>query len=129
MIIRMKVVSFKTPNFLCFSFRHIYSIHYYYLLSNYICQDLLSSHSLQTKKINRLILFLKIQWLYETIYITYGVLSAQYAKFTFFIIENNKSHIKILNKSGPKVKRFGTPRRISSHELYVLWIFFLLFIG
>ena len=30
----------------------------------------------------------------------------------------NKSHKKVLNKIGPKIDPWETPKKISSHELY-----------
>ena len=31
----------------------------------------------------------------------------------------NKSHISMLNSNGPRIEPWGTPDRISCHELYV----------
>ena len=51
-----------------------------------------------------------------------------FAKSTLFIIEN-KSHIKMLNNTGPKMEPWRTPKMISSYELYVVFIFVLCFLG
>ena len=48
----------------------------------------------------------------------------QLPKSTLFIIKN-KSHIEMLNIS-PKMEPWGTPKRISSYELYAVFIFVLL---
>ena len=42
-------------------------------------------------------------------------------------IMKNKSHKKVLNKIGPKIDPWETPKKISSHELYTefalaLWL-------
>ena len=36
--------------------------------------------------------------------------------------KRNKAHIKILNKSGPRIGPRGTSKRISLQELYVVFI-------
>ena len=37
----------------------------------------------------------------------------------------NKSHKKILNKRGPKIDPWGTPSKISSHDLHAEFILVL----
>ena len=40
-------------------------------------------------------------------------------------IMKNKSRKKMLNKRGPKIDPWGTPNKISSHELYAEFILVL----
>ena len=37
-------------------------------------------------------------------------------------IMKHKLHKKMLNKGGPKIDRWGTPNKISSHELYAEFV-------
>ena len=92
---------------------------YHYLLSNDTSQDLLSSDYLQTSKIIRLMLLSKIPALHHLLYHKVYYHQYNFQGLRYVMIIENKSHIKIFNKSCPKIKPFGTPEKIYSHELYV----------
>ena len=77
-----------------------------YLLPCYTatCNGLLSFDCLQTSKIIHLMILLRVNDLFYTILITYGVLSSVYLAISTLFVIKNKSYIKMLKNRGPNME-------------------------
>ena len=104
---------------------------YFHLLWNVVCRDWPSFYYQNHSNNSTLIFQDFFQWLNKVPYITFKNTRCVIicVNYKLYINEyRKKSQTKILNKSGPRIERCGTPNNISSQGLFDEYILVLCFL-